>query len=425
VKARLVTLIVGSSLAATGLGALLPYLYSAIAQTRGLGAAVAALTFVAFALGSLIAAPLAGRLADGRHPVLVAAGARTVMGASVLTLGFTTTAWSTWSAAGVAGAAFALTQPAISVLLLAETPESPEQRRRQVFAAQFIGMNLALALGGFVAGLTVDLSSPAGTRPIFVLAAGAEVLSAIVVALAGRRVRVTPVTRAATSAGSERPIGMLGLLRIPAIRALVAVTFLLTLACYAQYDSGLPAYAFGTLHVRPATIGTGVALNAILVSVLTVPVVALTRRYQPTTLLAWCGGLWIGCWLIFATPLLSPGLGTGAVLLGYLSISFGESMLAPVLNPFAATLAPDGALGRTLGGVTGAITMGNAIGPGLSGVLLALHLPAGFIALQLACCTGAAALALRLGRQIAHRPQPPGAIEIPKSRGPEAVAATS
>jgi MFS family permease len=423
VKARLVTLIVGSSLAATGLGALLPYLYTAIAQTRGLGSAVAALTFVAFALGSLVAAPIAGRLADGRHPVFVAAGARAVMGVSVLALGFTTSAGSTLGAAAVAGVAYALTQPAISVLLLAETPESPEQRRRQVFAAQFIGMNLALALGGFVAGLTVDLSSPAGTRPIFVLAAAAEVVSAVVVALAGRGTRVTPVTRTGP-AGSERAIGLPGLLRIPPIRALVAITFLLTLACYAQYDSGLPAYALGTLHVRPSTIGTGVALNAILVSVLTVPVVALTRRYQPTTLLAWCGGLWIGCWLIFATPLVSPGLGTGAVLLGYLSISFGESMLAPVLNPFAATLAPDGAVGRTLGAVTGAITMGNAIGPGLSGALLALHLPAGFIALQLVCCAGAAGLALRLGRKVAPRSTERSAVNLEISDAAKAVAAT-
>src|SRR6202000_1492650 len=103
--------------------------------------------------------------------------------------------------------------------------------------------------------------------------------------------------------------------------------------------------------------------------------------------------------LIFALPLLVAGAGvaSASVLIGYVSISFGESMLAPVLNPFAASLAPAGALGRTLGAITGATTLGNAVGPGLSGVLLALHLPAGFIALQLLCCVGAVVLAMTLG----------------------------
>ncbi len=117
VKARLVALIVGSSLAATGLGALLPYLYTAIAQTRGLGDAVGALTFVAVALGSLAAAPIAGRLADGRHPVLVASSSRVALGAGVLLLGLAISVASTLAAAVLIGIAYAVTQPAISVLL--------------------------------------------------------------------------------------------------------------------------------------------------------------------------------------------------------------------------------------------------------------------------------------------------------------------
>ncbi len=182
-NARLVALIAGSSLAATGLGAMLPYLYTDIATTRGLGGAVAALTFIAFALGSLVVSPLSGRLADGRHPVAVASGARALMAVGVLGLGFTTDAVTTLAASALAGIAYALTQPAINVLLLANTPES---RTRQVFAAQFVGLNLALAAGGLIAGLTVNLATPAGTRPIYVLAAVAELASAVVVALAGR-----------------------------------------------------------------------------------------------------------------------------------------------------------------------------------------------------------------------------------------------
>jgi MFS family permease len=408
VNARLVTLIIGSSIAATGLGALLPYLYTDIATTRQLGGAVAALTFTVFALGSLVAAPLAGRLADGPHPLFVAASSRILMALGVLGLGFASSATATLAAAAVAGVAYSLTQPAISVLVLAWTPED---RSRQAFAAQFVGLNLALAAGGFTAGLIVNLSTHAGTHPIYVLAAAAELASAAVVALAGRG---APTTAVARTDDEDAAVGIGALLKLAPVRLLVGITLLLTLACYAQYDSGLPAYALGYLHVHPSILGTGVALNAIAVSALTVPVVALTRKHAPTTLLAWCAGMWIGCWLIIGAPLLAQsaglgrhgGLGSVAILLGYLSISFGETMLGPVLNPFAATLAPEGSLGRTLAAVTGATTLANAIGPALSGVLLALDQPLAFIGLQLACCAGAITLAVRLGQLVR---QPAGA----------------
>jgi MFS family permease len=105
--------------------------------------------------------------------------------------------------------------------------------------------------------------------------------------------------------------------------------------------------------------------------------------------------LWIGCWTLLGLPLLhlgalgaSSGAGSAAVLVvvGYTAFSMGETVLSPVLTPLAAALAPEGAAGQTLAAVSGATTLATAIGPALSGVLLALHVPAGFIALQLACC---------------------------------------
>jgi hypothetical protein len=177
------------------------------------------------------------------------------------------------------------------------------------------------------------------------------------------------------------------------------------LACYAQLDAGLPAYAFGSLHAGTALLGVAVAVNCLLVAVLTAPVVRLTRHRDSSTLLATCAALWIGCWLLLGAPLLGSvgpvGVNAAAALIGgYGAFAFGETMLAPVLAPLAARLAPEGSAGRALGAVTGAQTAAMAVGPSLSGALLALGLPAGFIGLQVACCVAAIVLAGHLGRVV-------------------------
>lgn len=388
---RLAVLIGGSSLAVAGYGAVLPYLYADVATARGLGGFAAAGMYTTFALGSLVATPFAGRLADRRDPVTVATLARLGVAVAVLLLAFAPSTPLVWLAAAGYGAMVAATQPSVQVILLAWTPE---HRRRDVFAWQFIGTNLALAVGGLAGGFVVDLSSAAGVRPIFYISALASVASALAVWLVARG----GCPGGETVEDVPNPVGYRTLLRIPAIRWLLGVTVLLMLACYAQYESGLPAYALGSLHVSPKVLGVAVALNALAVAALTGPVIALTRRRDPATLLAACAWLWIGCWTLLGLPLLhlgslgaSSGAGSAAVLVvvGYTAFSMGETVLSPVLTPLAAALAPEGAAGQTLAAVSGATTLATAVGPALSGVLLALHVPAGFIALQLACCVAA------------------------------------
>lgn len=393
---RLALVIGGASVGSVGWGAVLPFLYADVAQARGLGGSVAALTFTAFALGALMAAPVAGRLADRLPPVLVVTGARVGMLVSLLGLTFADRPLPLWSAAFAYGAAYAIVQPAVSVLVLELTPA---RRRRDAFAAQFIGVNLGLAAGGLAGGWLVDLSTPAGVRPAYLFAAVASAASAIVIAVAGRGGTrpAVPVDEPAES------VDYRDVLRAPGVPWLLAVTVLLTLACYAQYDSGLPSYALTVLHVAPATLGTAVAINSVLVALLTAPVVRGTRSSSPATLLAICAALWVGVWLVFAAPLAVRGHAEGFVLLGYALFSVGETMLAPVLSPLAATLAPPGAVGRTLAALNGAQTLATAVGPGLAAVLLGAGVPAGFIALEVLFCLAAFVGTRRLGRVLGRR----------------------
>lgn len=393
---RLVVLIVGSALAVGGWGAVLPYLYGDISTARGLGGLAAAGTFTAFALGSLVAAPIAGRLADTRPPTLVSAGASLAMAAGTVALALSDTVYGIWTAAAATGAAFAVGQPAVQVLLL---EWSPADRRRDIFAWKFIANNVGIAGGGLAGGFLVTLDRPDGVRPAYAIAVLAAVAGAGLVASVGRRGRVAcpePVV-----SGS-----LVTVLRTPAMQTLLGVTFLLMLACYAQLDAGLPAYALSALHVKPSLLGTAVAINCVLVSVLTAPVVRATRHRDSATLLATCATVWIGCWLLLGLPMVIS-VGTTAMMIGgFGGFAVGETMLSPVLSPLAARLAPTGSAGRALGVVTGAQTAAQAIGPALSGALFALHLPAGFIVLQIACCLASIALATRLGRLLRTLPAP-------------------
>ncbi|WP_375489973.1 MFS transporter [uncultured Jatrophihabitans sp.] len=388
---QLVVLIAGASLGAVGWGAVLPFLYADIADARHLGASTAAVTFSAFALGALLAAPTAGRLADTRRPVVVATVARLAMVATIVALMYASTAVGLWVAAFGYGAALAMVQPSISVLVLALTPA---RRRRDAFAWQFIGQNLGLALGGLVGGYVVDLSSPTGSRPAYAFAAVCSIASAMLVAAVGRH---TERAQVVVPDGGSEP-GYRAVLRAPGVRSMLAVTVLLMLACYAQFDSGLPAYVLSVLHVPATTLGTAVAVNAVLVSVLTAPVVRATRTKSPAVLLATCALVWIGVWTVLAAPMLHRSSASVLVIAGYALFSVGETMLAPVLQPLAASLAPAGAAGRTLAALSAAQTFATVIGPALSGALLGLGVPALFVVVQILCCVFAIEGARRLHR---------------------------
>jgi MFS family permease len=394
---RTLVLLSGGALATAGWGAVFPFLFADIAGARHLGAAVAAGTFTAFALGSIVAAPLAGTLADRANPVTVAVSARLALALFTGLLVLVSSPLAIWLVAAGFGASLAMAQPAIQVLLLARTPP---HRRRDVFAWQFIALNLAAAAGAAAGGALVDLSSQSAMRPVYAVAVVASLLSAAIVGLAGRG--SCPASAPVENAPAF--VSYASLLRSRPIRWLLAVSLLITLACYAQYDAGLPAYVLAATSVKPATLGSAVALNAVLVALLTGPVVAYTKRAGGTTLLATCAAIWVVCWVIFGLPLVLHGADSAFVVLGFAVMSVGETMMAPILSPLAATLAPEGAAGRTMAAVTGASTVATAIGPVLASALLGLHLPAGFIGLQVLCCVLSAVVALRLGRMI--RPVP-------------------
>lgn len=180
---RVRLLVLASAVAMVGWGTILPYQYAYAANSRGWGAVVAAGASSLFSLGALGAAPLGGRLADRLDPVRVAVVAKLVAAAATALLVVADTPALFLTGMLVFGAGLTAAAPAQSVLVLRWVGSAD---RRRVFALQFTGSSVGMALGAFGAGYLVHLDRPSGMWPAFAAAAAGFALSALLVAAAGR-----------------------------------------------------------------------------------------------------------------------------------------------------------------------------------------------------------------------------------------------
>ena len=165
-RARL--LILASAVAMLGWGTVLPYQYAYAATTRGWGSLVAAAASSLFSVGALLAAPVGGRLADRMSPVTVAVAAKVVAAAGAASLIWANGPVSFLVGMFVFGLGITAAGPAQSVLVLRWVGGAD---RRRVFAWQFTGQALGMAVGAFAAGYVVDLDRADGMWPAFAAAA--------------------------------------------------------------------------------------------------------------------------------------------------------------------------------------------------------------------------------------------------------------
>ena len=420
-RARL--LVLASSIGSLGWGAVLPYQFAYAAETRGWGVLLAAASASLFSVGALVAAPLAGRLADRRNPVTVAVVSQLVGAAGVGALVFIGDAVTFLVGMLVFGLGLAAAVPAKQVLAL---QWSNSGDRRKIFAYKFTGESLGMAAGAFLAGLVVDLDRADGLDVGFLMAAGGFVLSSAIIWAAGR-VRggaadavlgsdesfgdETPAS-ASSAAIQEANTGAIavvdasgrrsqrGALRTifadPALRWTAVLTTMLALGFYAQFESGLPAYALTVLDVDASAIGIAAAVNCLVIVALQVVVVKLTAKRSAPTLLMVVAGIWVFSWLLLSAAHLAPGLAAAIFITTYGVFAVGETMYSPVLNPLTASLAPRGMVGQTLGTIGALQTAFSAAGPLVAGVLLGAGLADAFLGLHIAISLAALYAAWRI-----------------------------
>ena len=376
-------LVLASSIGMLGWGTVLPYQYAYAANTRGWGALAAALASTLFSVGAVVAAPLAGRRSDRLDPVAVAVAAKLLAA-----LGVGGLVWADSAAAFLVGMfvfGFGLTAaaPAASVLVLRWAGSDD---RRKVFAYKFTAEAIGMAVGAFVAGQLVDLSRADGMTFAFLAAGAGFALSAAIIHLAGVGAP-TDVSDDLAAGEAEARLGTLEALRrifaVPALRWTAVVTVALALGFYAQFESGLPAYALTVLDVDESGIGLAAAVNCVVIVTLQVVVVRLTARRNAASLLMVVGGVWTLSWVVLSVAQLTPEVAAALFVTTFGIFAVGETMYAPVLNPLTASLAPRGLVGTTLGTFTAIQTTFSAVGPLVAGALLGLGLANGFLGLHL------------------------------------------
>ena len=144
----------------------------------------------------------------------------------------------------------------------------------------------------------------------------------------------------------------------------------LALGFYAQFESGLPAYALTVLDVDESAIGLAAAVNCVVIVALQVVVVRVTARRNAASLLMVVGAVWTLSWVVLSAAQLAPEIASALFVTTFGIFAVGETMYAPVLNPLTASLAPQGLVGTTLGTFTAIQTTFSALGPLVAGALL-------------------------------------------------------
>ncbi len=421
-RARL--LVLASTVSMLGWGAILPYQYAYAANTRHWGGLVAAGASSLFSIGALVAAPIGGRLADRFNPARVVVGAQIVAALASTFLIVAGTPAFFLLGMFVFGAGITAAIPVQTILVLRWVGSAD---RRRVFALVFTGSAVGMAIGAFTAGFLVDLKSIDGMRPAFATATIGFLISASLVGFAGRGAPVdevsTPQDAPKGSAGSAIRI----ILATPALRWTAVITATLALGFYAQFESGLPAYAITVLGVSERTIGTAAAVNCLVIIALQMAVMKWTAKRSSPSLLVAVGSIWVFSWLLLAAASFVPALAGAMFVMVYGVFAVGETMYAPVLNPLTASLAPAGMVGTTLGIFAALQTGVSAVGPLLAGVALSAGHGSLFVAVHVGISLVAVVAALRLRSLLSgsRAGQPAGipARDLPDGSGQMPAAA--
>jgi MFS family permease len=303
-----------------------------------------ALVGVLLTVANLVALPLpiwAGTLADRFGPRYLVVAAEAAMALGFLAFAVVTGPIGILLAATLLAAGVRLFWCTIFTLVADYADGRPGGARVDTwYAISNAARTAGLALGGLVTGIVVADGSAAGYRAVAYGAAVSLALAAVLVAVGVRAPR-----RAATAAD---PVGYRELLRDRPYLGLVALN-----TVYAM-TSMMLALALPTVVLTgagpPWLAALLLAANAVLIAVLSAPLVRRLAGVRRTRSIAGAAGLWVLWCGMLAVVGVTGGTTTATVVLVVATLLFtvAEAVHAPISTAAAASAAPAAARGRYL-----------------------------------------------------------------------------
>lgn len=326
----------------------LPFLVLYLTKEQGWSAPRAGLALAIYGAGSILAAPLAGRLSDRIGPLpimrwsLVAAGILLV--AFPFVTGFpaiiaVTLAWA------LATEAF---RPA-NLALIADIV-TPEQRK-PAYALTRLAINLGMSIGPAAAGF---IASKSFTLIFFI--DGLTTLAAALV-LFFTPIRSVHHVREAHSAGPLAQLRRVLVLDDRPFLFFLGALFL-TGVVFFQHEGALPLFLVNDLGLSTAFYGLLFTINTVMIVFMEVPLNAATAHWPHRTALA------LGAFLFAAgSGVFVFATGPVIIIAGIVIWTFGEMMLFPQASAYVADIAPPHRRGEYMGAYSLSFSLAFAIAP--------------------------------------------------------------
>ncbi|MFG2055569.1 MDR family MFS transporter [Micromonospora sp. NPDC048930] len=228
-----------------------------LTQERGFSASQAGLVIGLWGVGGAVGTTVGGTLTDrwGRRPTLLTAhlGAATMM----LGLGLARPLWAVALGALLLGTFAEAARPAFGAMMIDVVPEKD---RLRAFSLNYWAINLGFACAAVLAGFAAQ----AGYLLLFVVDAATTLITALIIFTRVRETRSATTGPART--GDRAPAGALRTILTDRVFLGFVTLNLFAALVFLQHISMLPI-AMGDSGLSPATYGSVIALNGVLIVV--------------------------------------------------------------------------------------------------------------------------------------------------------------
>jgi predicted MFS family arabinose efflux permease len=326
----------------------LPFLVLYLTTEHGWSAPRAGLALAVYGAGSILAAPIAGRLSDRIGPLPIMRWSLVAAGILLIVFPFVTGFAAILAVTLVWAVATESFRPA-NLALIADIV-TPEQRK-PAYALTRLAINLGMSVGPAMAGF---IATKSFTMIFFIDGVTTLVAALVLFLLPIRDVRHPGQ---AQSAGALAQVRRLLVLDDRPFLVFLGALFL-TGVVFFQHEGALPLFLVNDLGLSTAFYGLLFTINTVMIVFMEVPLNAATSHWPHRRALA------IGSFLfaagsgafVFAT-------GPAAIIAGMVIWTFGEMMLFPQASAYVADIAPPHRRGEYMGAYSLSFSLAFAFAP--------------------------------------------------------------